>query len=156
MTCDRSLQWTRGSDAPPSGLCLCCLSSPKTCVDLTLTSSPSEVAIFTRTMRGKDQVNYHGQPFILERDIKLKNGVMKRVWRCNQWWSGKCRARIFTMGIYVWTLRSDHTHEGVITRKKRLCRAKAAPLVGAAAEAVYVPDVDNEIMIGMGGDGASV
>lgn len=87
-----------------------------------------ELAVFTRTMRGKDQVMYHGQPFILEREIPLKNGQSKRVWRCNQWWSGKCRARLFTIDSCVWPLKQEHTHIGVVTRKKRVRRI--TPKVG--------------------------
>ena len=78
-------------------------------------------------MRGKAQVNYHGQPFILDKDVQLKNGVVKRIWRCNRWWSSKCRARIFTLGPYVWPLKNEHTHEDAIRRKKRVPKAKDKP-----------------------------
>lgn len=75
-------------------------------------------------MRGKDQVIYHGQPFILDKDIRLKDGALKRVWRCNQWWSGKCRARIFTVGLQVFPLKREHTHLEVVMRKKRETKPK--------------------------------
>lgn len=104
-------------------------------LSLSLYFSGAELAVFMQTTRGKDQVIYHGQPFILDKDITLKSGRKKRVWRCNQWWSGKCRARIFTVGDHVWPLKNEHTHADVITRKKRVARPKVLVIAKALGRA---------------------
>lgn len=98
---------------------------PPLSLSISVSLPGAELAVFSQTMRGKDQVIYHGQPFILDKDIVLRSGEKKRVWRCNQWWSGKCRARIFTVGDHVWPLKNEHTHTEVIRRKKRVARPKA-------------------------------
>lgn len=85
--------------------------------------------IFTRTMRGKEQVIFHGQPFIQDKEVQLKGGITKRIWRCNQWWSGKCRARISTINDAVTILKDEHTHSEVVMRKKRAVRPKGVSLV---------------------------
>lgn len=90
-----------------------------------MSSSPyTEVAVFTRTMRDKDQVIYHGQPYILDKEVPLKSGSLKRIWRCNQWWRQKCRARIYTVGGSVWPMKNLHTHQDVVKRKKRVVAVK--------------------------------
>lgn len=73
-------------------------------------------------MRGKDQLLYLGQPFILEKCKKLSGEQTKKIWRCNQWWSQKCRARVYTIGNTITTLNRFHTHEEIIKRKKRMTK----------------------------------
>ncbi|XP_055695338.1 modifier of mdg4-like isoform X17 [Lutzomyia longipalpis] len=81
-------------------------------------------AIYERTMRGKDQVIYMGQPFIFDKFVQLSNGIEKRIWRCNQWWNKKCRARIYTIGDIVTPINKLHTHADIIKRKKRTIKKK--------------------------------
>lgn len=91
---------------------------------MSVCSSDVEVAVFSRTMRGKDQVIYHGQPYILDKEVTLSNGRLKRIWRCNQWWQKKCRARLFTVDGLIWPMKNEHTHADVIKRKQRTVRPK--------------------------------
>ncbi|XP_059611358.1 modifier of mdg4-like isoform X16 [Phlebotomus argentipes] len=81
-------------------------------------------AIYERTMRGKDQVIYMGQPFIFDKYVQLSNGIEKRIWRCNQWWNKKCRARIYTIGDLVTPINKLHTHADIIKRKKRTTKKR--------------------------------
>ncbi|XP_055704552.1 modifier of mdg4-like isoform X23 [Phlebotomus papatasi] len=83
-------------------------------------------AIYERTMRGKDQVIYMGQPFIFDKYVQLTNGIEKRIWRCNQWWNKKCRARIYTIGDLVTPINKLHTHADIIKRKKRTTKKRVA------------------------------
>lgn len=62
--------------------------------------------------------------------MKMKYGGEKRYWRCNQWWSRKCRARVYTVGDEVFPLKAEHTHTDVGTRKKREKRQKPVVEVG--------------------------
>lgn len=79
-------------------------------------------AEFSQTTRGRDQLIFCGQPFIYEKGITLPNGTYKKLWRCNQWWNKKCRARVFTIDDTVTPLNKYHTHEDIIRRKKRVSR----------------------------------
>lgn len=79
-------------------------------------------AEFSQTTRGRDQLIFCGQPFIYEKGITLPNGNYKKLWRCNQWWNKKCRARVFTIDDTVTPLNKYHTHEDIIRRKKRVSR----------------------------------
>lgn len=69
-------------------------------------------------MRGKDQLLYLGQPFIFEKNVKSQC-YEKKIWRCNQWWNQKCRARVYTIENLITPINKFHTHEDVITRKQR-------------------------------------
>lgn len=73
-------------------------------------------------MRGKDQLMYLGQPFIFEKTIRNTEFGDKKIWRCNQWWSQKCRARVYTVGKFVTPLNKFHTHVDVIKRKRRMTK----------------------------------
>lgn len=57
-----------------------------------------------------------------------QNGLIKKLWRCNQWWGKRCRARVYTIGDIVTPLNKYHTHEDIIKRKKRVARKKATTL----------------------------
>lgn len=81
-------------------------------------------AEFTQTTRGRDQLIFCGQPFIYEKCMTLPGGGQKRLWRCNQWWNKRCRARVYTIGEVVTPLNKYHTHEDIIKRKKRVSRAR--------------------------------
>lgn len=81
-------------------------------------------AEFTTTTRGRDQLIFCGQPFIYEKGMQLANGVQKKMWRCNQWWNKRCRARVYTIGDLVTPLNKYHTHEDIIKRKKRVSRGR--------------------------------
>jgi FLYWCH zinc finger domain len=78
-----------------------------------------QFAVFSLTMRGKEQLIYQGQPFIFEKLMQLGDGKCKKIWRCNQWWNEKCRARVFTIDQLVTPLNKFHTHEDIIKRKRR-------------------------------------
>lgn len=61
-----------------------------------------------------------GQPFVFEKDKKGNNEeTVKKIWRCNQWWNEKCRARVYTVGDRITPLNKFHTHSHVINRKPR-------------------------------------
>lgn len=77
-----------------------------------------------RTIRGKDKVIYHGHPFLFDTVVRSAGGAEKRIWRCGQWWNGKCRARVYTIGDYVYPLKKSHTHQEIIMRKKRVAIKK--------------------------------
>ncbi|XP_055304403.1 modifier of mdg4-like isoform X7 [Sitodiplosis mosellana] len=81
-------------------------------------------AVYAQTTRGKEQLIFCGQPFIYEKSIRLPSGQMKKLWRCNQWWNKKCRARVFTIGETITILQKFHTHEEIIHRKKRVVKKK--------------------------------
>lgn len=83
-------------------------------------------AQFSQTTRGRDQLIFCGQPFIYEKGITLANGTIKKLWRCNQWWNKRCRARMYTIDDAVTPLNKYHTHEDIIRRKKRVSRRKSA------------------------------
>lgn len=52
----------------------------------------------------------------------MAGGTYKKLWRCNQWWNKRCRARVFTIGDTITPLNKFHTHEDIIRRKKRVSR----------------------------------
>lgn len=79
-------------------------------------------AIFSHTTRGREQLLFCGQPFIYEKCITLPSGDLKKLWRCNQWWNKKCRARVYTVNDHITPLNKYHTHEDIIKRKKRVSR----------------------------------
>lgn len=79
-------------------------------------------ALFSQTTRGRDQLVFCGQPFIYEKCIVLASGELKKLWRCNQWWNKRCRARVYTVNEIVTPLNKYHTHEDIIRRKKRVSR----------------------------------
>lgn len=82
-------------------------------------------AVYTQTTRGKEQLLFQGQPFIYEKRIQLTNGQFKRLWRCNQWWNKKCRARVYTIENRVTPLNKYHTHQEIIHRKKRVSKKRS-------------------------------
>lgn len=84
-------------------------------------------AVFTHTTRGREQLIFTGQPYVYEKRNILPNGDEKRLWRCNQWWNNKCRARVFTINDRVHILNRFHTHEEIIKRKKRVAKKKVKP-----------------------------
>lgn len=81
-------------------------------------------AIFSHTTRGREQLIFCGQPFVYEKQNTLANGQVKKLWRCNQWWNKRCRARVYTINNVVSTLNKFHTHEEIIRRKKRVAKKK--------------------------------
>lgn len=81
-------------------------------------------AVFSQTTRGKEQLIFCGQPFIYEKRVSLPDGEVKKLWRCNQWWNKKCRARVYTIRDIVTPLNKYHTHEDIIRRKKRIAKKK--------------------------------
>lgn len=81
-------------------------------------------AIFSHTTRGREQLVFCGQPFVYEKQNTLPNGDVKKLWRCNQWWNKRCRARVYTVNNVVSTLNKYHTHEEIIKRKKRVSKPK--------------------------------
>lgn len=88
------------------------------------------IAQYSQTTRGKTQLLYLGQPFVFEKDVKGHNGkVEKKIWRCNQWWNEKCRARVFTISDRITPLNKFHTHSHVINRKPRVSKKKTDMLV---------------------------
>ncbi|XP_049532486.1 modifier of mdg4-like isoform X22 [Anopheles darlingi] len=88
-------------------------------------SEESNVAIFSTTMRGKQQLLYHGQPFVFEKSVPSQEGPgePKKIWRCNQWWNQKCRARVYTIAKRVTPLNGFHTHRDIVKRKQRVIKA---------------------------------
>lgn len=81
-------------------------------------------AIFSQTTRGREQLIFCGQPFIYEKRVVLADGDVKKLWRCNQWWNKKCRARVYTIRDIVTPLNKFHTHADIIRRKKRIAKKK--------------------------------
>ncbi|XP_062556441.1 modifier of mdg4-like isoform X20 [Armigeres subalbatus] len=94
-------------------------------------TTAENVAIFTRTMRGKQQLLYLGQPFVFEKLVVIKNSTPKKIWRCNQWWNQKCRARVFTIGSEITPLNRFHTHSEIVKRKQREARKKSTVISSA-------------------------
>jgi FLYWCH zinc finger domain len=83
------------------------------------------IARYSQTTRGKTQLLYLGQPFVFEKDVKgQSNKVEKKIWRCNQWWNEKCRARVYTVSDRITPLNKFHTHSHVINRKPRVSKAR--------------------------------
>ncbi|XP_031625135.1 modifier of mdg4-like isoform X9 [Contarinia nasturtii] len=82
-------------------------------------------AVYTQTTRGKEQLIFMGQPFIYEKSIRLPDGETKKLWRCNQWWNKKCRARVFTIADKVTPLQLYHKHTEIIYRKKRVTKKRS-------------------------------
>lgn len=64
----------------------------------------------------------------------LTDGLEKKLWRCNQWWNKRCRARVYTIGDIVTPLNKYHTHEDIIRRKKRIAKKKIEPIQSTSAE----------------------
>ncbi|XP_021693981.1 modifier of mdg4 isoform X19 [Aedes aegypti] len=87
------------------------------------------IAIFTRTMRGKEQLLYLGQPFVFEKLVITQNAIPKKIWRCNQWWNQKCRARVYTIENVITPLNRYHTHSDIIKRKRRVTKKKATIVI---------------------------
>lgn len=79
----------------------------------------SEQAVYSTTCRGRIQLIYCGQPFNFERTSLLHNGEEKTYWRCNQWWSQKCRSRLYTQNHIIVPLNKQHKHNGVVNRPKK-------------------------------------
>lgn len=73
-------------------------------------------------MRGKVQLIYLGQPFIFEKSKIHHADGERKIWRCNQWWSQKCRARVYTVGNQIKPLNKFHTHEDIVQRKQRITK----------------------------------
>lgn len=67
-----------------------------------------------------------GQPFVYEKRVVLPNGTEKKLWRCNQWWNQKCRARVYTIDDVITPLNKYHTHEDIVKRKKRVAKKRDA------------------------------
>ncbi|XP_055616840.1 modifier of mdg4-like isoform X8 [Toxorhynchites rutilus septentrionalis] len=85
------------------------------------------IAIFTTTMRGKEQLLYLGQPFVFEKLVITSTAQSKKIWRCNQWWNQKCRARVYTIGNLITPLNRYHTHSDIVKRKRRVTKKKVVP-----------------------------
>lgn len=101
------------------------------CVPISILDTDGDLfkAIFSQTTRGKEQLIFCGQPFIYEKRVHLPDGEVKKLWRCNQWWNKRCRARVYTIRGVVTPLNKYHTHEEIIRRKKRIAKKKAiAPI----------------------------
>ncbi|XP_041765360.1 uncharacterized protein LOC121590061 [Anopheles merus] len=84
--------------------------------------SEDNVAVFSRTMRGKEQLVYKGQPFVFEKLVLTTGGQSKKIWRCNQWWNQKCRARVYTIDDHITPLNRYHTHSDIVKRKQRVVK----------------------------------
>lgn len=83
------------------------------------------VARYSQTTRGKTQLLYLGQPFVFEKNVKGNHNTQeKKIWRCNQWWNEKCRARVSTINDIIKPLNKFHTHSHVINRKPRVPKKK--------------------------------
>lgn len=83
------------------------------------------IARYGQTTRGKTQLLYLGQPFVFEKDVKGNHNTQeKKIWRCNQWWNEKCRARVSTINDIIKPLNKFHTHSHVINRKPRVPKKK--------------------------------
>lgn len=50
------------------------------------------------------------------------NIVERKIWRCNQWWNEKCRARVYTINDRITPMNKFHTHSHVINRKPRVSK----------------------------------
>lgn len=88
------------------------------------------IARYSQTTRGKTQLLYLGQPFVFEKDVKGNNNkVERKIWRCNQWWNEKCRARVFTLNERITALNKFHTHSHVINRKPRVSKKKSIAMI---------------------------
>lgn len=61
---------------------------------------------------------------MFEKDVKQNNKVERKIWRCNQWWNEKCRARVYTINHRITPLNKFHTHSHVINRKPRVSKKK--------------------------------
>lgn len=84
------------------------------------------IARYSQTTRGKTQLLYLGQPFVFEKNVKGNNNqVEKKIWRCNQWWNEKCRARVYTLDDRITPLNRFHTHLHVINRKPRVSKKRS-------------------------------
>lgn len=103
-----------------------CNTDPADCSDDDDDDPDRYRAQFTRTTRGRDQLIFCGQPFVYEKLAIMANGEPKKLWRCNQWWNKRCRARVYTIGETVTPLNKYHTHQEIIKRKKRVSRKMAA------------------------------
>uniref|UniRef100_A0A182PMZ2 FLYWCH-type domain-containing protein n=1 Tax=Anopheles epiroticus TaxID=199890 RepID=A0A182PMZ2_9DIPT len=84
--------------------------------------SEDNVAVFSTTMRGKEQLVYKGQPFVFEKLVLTATGQSKKIWRCNQWWNQKCRARVYTIDDHITPLNRYHTHSDIVKRKQRVAK----------------------------------
>lgn len=117
------------------------LSSSAHAKDEDISGNEQYRAEFTTTTRGREQLIFCGQPFIYEKGISLANGGQKKLWRCNQWWNKRCRARVYTIADVVTPLNKYHTHEDIIKRKKRVSRGRRRkdPLTMPGSEFI-VPD----------------
>lgn len=82
------------------------------------------LAVFSQTTRGREQLLFCGQPFVYEKCVILPDGTEKKLWRCNQWWNQKCRARVYTIDDVITPLNKYHTHEDIVKRKKRVAKKK--------------------------------
>lgn len=80
-------------------------------------------------MRGKEQLLYLGQPFVFEKLVITQNAIPKKIWRCNQWWNQKCRARVYTIENVITPLNRYHTHSDIIKRKRRVTKKKATIVI---------------------------
>jgi hypothetical protein len=89
-------------------------------------------------MRGKTQLLYLGQPFIFEKTIRAQDGNERNIWRCNQWWNEKCRARVYTVDNKITPLNKYHTHSEIINRKRRVVKKKDGPVKAEPSETVSV------------------
>uniref|UniRef100_A0A182S6H5 BEN domain-containing protein n=1 Tax=Anopheles maculatus TaxID=74869 RepID=A0A182S6H5_9DIPT len=84
--------------------------------------SDENLAVFSKTMRGKEQLIYMGQPFVFEKLVLAHGGQSKKIWRCNQWWNQKCRARVYTIDRQITPLNRYHTHVDIVKRKQRVVK----------------------------------
>ncbi|XP_053680523.1 uncharacterized protein LOC128731426 [Anopheles nili] len=91
------------------------------------------------TMRGKEQLLYMGQPFVFEKLVLTPAGQSKKIWRCNQWWNQKCRARVYTIEGQITPLNRFHTHREIVKRKQRVVKRKNADGVASQVKTLQVP-----------------
>ncbi|XP_035900365.1 modifier of mdg4-like isoform X2 [Anopheles stephensi] len=91
------------------------------------------VAVFAKTMRGKEQLIYMGQPFVFEKLVLTHGSESKKIWRCNQWWNQRCRARVYTIDRQVTPLNRYHTHVDIVKRKQRVVRRERSGTGGCAS-----------------------
>uniref|UniRef100_A0A182NKW8 BEN domain-containing protein n=1 Tax=Anopheles dirus TaxID=7168 RepID=A0A182NKW8_9DIPT len=113
---------------------------------------PNEnVAVFSTTMRGKEQLLYMGQPFVFEKLVLTGTGERKKIWRCNQWWNQKCRARVYTVDRLITPLNRYHTHKDIVRRKQRVVKRNSDSVAVdvkrnvSKAIAVSKPDAKNRL-----------
>ncbi|XP_058130357.1 modifier of mdg4-like isoform X8 [Anopheles ziemanni] len=102
------------------------LNNPSDALEEDQSSPEDHIAVFTRTMRGKEQLLYLGQPFVFEKLAQRPGGPPKKIWRCNQWWNQKCRARVYTVDRQITPLNRYHTHTNIVKRKQRITKARPA------------------------------